>query len=125
MALGKEEIEHRFGFHKATVEGENATLPRHRDVRVKFREFAEYLDIMVTDGRAKSVMMTELETASMWAHKAIAEEAPLIGEAVPGDEPMLMPEPDPAHEEDPENDPAEVPVDEDSQPLGHVTDIAD
>lgn len=80
MALGKKEIEHRFGFHKATVEGENATLPRHRDVRLKFREFAEWLDVMVTDGRAKSVMFTELETASMWAHKAISEEAPLIGE---------------------------------------------
>jgi hypothetical protein len=80
MALGKQEIEHRFGFHKATIEGENATLPRHRDVRLKFREFAEFLDIMVTDSRAKSVMMTELESASMWAHKAIAENAPLIGE---------------------------------------------
>jgi hypothetical protein len=80
MALGKEEIEERFGFHKATIEGENATLPRHKDVRIKFREFAEWLDIMVTDGRAKSVMFTELETCSMWAHKAIAEEAPLIGE---------------------------------------------
>jgi len=80
MALGKKEIEERFGFHKATVEGENATLPRHKDVRIKFREFAEWLDIMVTDGRAKSVMFTELETCSMWAHKAIAEEAPLIGE---------------------------------------------
>jgi hypothetical protein len=79
-SVGAVEIEHRFGFHKATIEGENATLPRHRDVRLKFREFAEFLDIMVTDSRAKSVMMTELESASMWAHKAIAENAPLIGE---------------------------------------------
>lgn len=80
MALGKEEIENRFGFHKATLEGPEATLPRHRDVRMKFREFAEFLDIMVTDSRAKSVMFTELENASMWAHKAIAENAPLVGE---------------------------------------------
>lgn len=80
MALGKEEIENRFGFHKATLEGPEATLPRHRDVRLKFREFAEFLDIMVTDSRAKSVMFTELENASMWAHKAIAENAPLVGE---------------------------------------------
>lgn len=80
MALGKEEIENRFGFHKATVEGPEATLPRHRDVRLKFREFAEFLDIMVTDSRAKSVMFTELENAAMWAHKAIAENAPLVGE---------------------------------------------
>lgn len=80
MALGKEEIERRFGFHKATIEGENATLPRHKDIRLKFREFAEFLDVMVVDSRSKSVMMTELETTSMWAHKAVAEEAPLIGE---------------------------------------------
>lgn len=78
--LGKDEIEHRFGFHKATVEGENATLPKHRDVRLKFREFAEFLDQLAPEGRAKSVMFTELENASMWAHKAIAEMAPAVRE---------------------------------------------
>lgn len=80
MALGAEEIEHRFGFHKATIEGENATLPKHRDVRLKFREFAEFLDSVAPEGRAKSVMFTELENASMWAHKAIAETAPVVNE---------------------------------------------
>lgn len=80
MALGPEEIEHRFGFHKATVEGENATLPKHRDTRVAFRDFAEFLDQVLPDGRAKSVAFTELENASMWAHKAIAEGAPLVRE---------------------------------------------
>lgn len=78
--LGKEEIEHRFGFHKATIEGANATLPKHRDVRILFREFAERLDEILDDGRAKSVAFTELENASMWTHKAIAENAPLISE---------------------------------------------
>jgi hypothetical protein len=75
--LSMHEIEHRFGFHKATVEGENATLPKHRELRLKFREFAEYLEEMLPDGRAKSVAFTELENASMWAHKSIAELAPL------------------------------------------------
>ena len=78
--LGPEEIEHRFGFHKATTEGENATLPKHRDTRLKFREFAEWLDEVLPDGRAKSVAMTKLEDASMWSHKAIAELAPSIRE---------------------------------------------
>lgn len=78
--LGSEEIEHRFGFHKATIEGTNATLPKHRDVRLKFREFAEFLDNLLPDGRAKSVAMTELENASMWSHKAIAETAPVVSE---------------------------------------------
>lgn len=78
--IGKEEIEHRFGFHKATVEGENATLPKHRDTRLKFREFAEWLDEVLPEGRAKAVAFTELENASMWSHKAIAETAPVVRE---------------------------------------------
>jgi len=78
--LNTEEIEHRFGFHKATIEGANATLPKHRDTRLKFREFAEFLAATLPDGRAKAVMFTELESASMWAHKAIAETAPVISE---------------------------------------------
>lgn len=80
MAFGVEEIEHRFGFHKATIEGPNATLPKHRDTRLKFREFAEWLDETLPEGRAKSVAFTELENASMWCHKAIAELAPAIRE---------------------------------------------
>ena len=80
MSLGPAEIEHRFGFHKATIEGDNATLPLHRDTRLAFREFAEFLDQTLPDGRAKSVAFTELENASMWAHKAIAETAPLVTE---------------------------------------------
>lgn len=78
--LGSEEIEHRFGFHKATTEGDNATLPRHRELRLKYREFAEMLDEVLPEGRAKSVAMTELENASMWSHKSIAEQAPAVTE---------------------------------------------
>lgn len=83
-SLGAEEIEHRFGFHKATIEGDNATLPVHRDVRLLFREFAERLDALLVPGRAKSVAFTHLEDASMWSHKAIAETAPVVREA-PGE----------------------------------------
>ena len=80
VSLGPEEIENRFGFHKATIEGQNATLPVHRDVRILFREFAEKLDELLVPGRAKSVAFTELENASMWSHKAIAENAPVVRE---------------------------------------------
>ena len=83
--MGKDEIEHRFGFHKATVEGENATLPIHAQTRVNFRIFAEVMDKMLPDGRAKSVFFTELENASMWAHKSIAELSPLIEEPFDGE----------------------------------------
>lgn len=78
--LSKQEIENRFGFHKGTIEGENATAPKHSELRKKFREFAEMLDEVLPDGRAKSVAFTELENASMWSHKAIAETAPLVEE---------------------------------------------
>lgn len=78
--LSPAEIENRFGFHKATVEGSSATLPRHRDTRILFREFAEELDKILPVGRARSVAFTELESASMWAHKAIAEQAPVVHE---------------------------------------------
>lgn len=79
-SLGETEIEHRFGFHKATIEGHNATLPKHRDVRILFREFAAQLDAIAPEGRAKSIAFTNLETASMWFHKAIAETAPAVAE---------------------------------------------
>lgn len=80
MTLGPEEIEFRFGFHKGTTEGPNATAPQHADLRVKFRDFAELLDVVLPESRAKALTMTQLETTAMWAHKAIAEQAPLSKE---------------------------------------------
>lgn len=79
-SLGAEEIEKRFGFHKATIEGANATAPQHKDLREEFKQFATILDSYLPKGRAKSVALTELESASMWAHKAIAETAPVTKE---------------------------------------------
>lgn len=78
--IGSNEIEHRFGFHKATVEGDNATLPRHRDTRVAFKTFAELLDSRLPDSREKSLVFTALQEASMWSHCAIAMDAPLVTE---------------------------------------------
>lgn len=80
MALGYKEIENRFGFHKATIEGDDATKPQHADIRAAFKDFAEYLDACLPDGRYKTLMEDDLERASMWSHKAVAETAPLIGE---------------------------------------------
>lgn len=75
--IGTAEIENRFGTHKATIEGPNATLPKHVDLRQEFKDFASYLDVVLPAGRLKSLAFTELEVASMWSHKAIAESAPL------------------------------------------------
>lgn len=86
ISVGKKEIENRFGFHKATIEGQEATLPKHKSLRLVFREFAEYLDGILIDGRAKEVAFERLEDASMWSHKAVAELSPLIGEDRDNDE---------------------------------------
>lgn len=75
--LGPDEIEHRFGYHKAVIEGENATLPVHQQLRINFRLFAEILDVMVPNSREKSLFFEHLEIASMYAHKAVAGTAPL------------------------------------------------
>lgn len=80
MALTKHEIESRFGFHKATLEGPNATAPKHAELRLLFKEFVEAIDERIPDGRYKSLMLTDLENASMWSHKAIAEHAPLASD---------------------------------------------
>ena len=84
--VGKEEIRNRFGFHKASIEGPNATGPKHHDLRLAFIDFAEYLDSVLPDqqtpnGRSvKDVAFERLEDASMWSHKAIAETAPIVVE---------------------------------------------
>jgi hypothetical protein len=77
MPLGPDEIESRFGFHKATIEGANATKPIHAQLRYAFKDFARMLDEVLPDGRNKSLTMTHLEDSSMRAHKAIAETAPI------------------------------------------------
>lgn len=86
ISLGPEEIESRFGFHKATIEGSEATVPKHANLRIKFREFANFLDEVLPNGRYKKLMEAALEMASMWAHKAIAQTAPILGETTPSTE---------------------------------------
>lgn len=77
MALTEHDIESRFGFHKAAIEGVNATKPIHAEVRALFKAFVGKLDELMPDGRYCSLALTELENASMWAHKSVAESAPL------------------------------------------------
>lgn len=66
--LSDDEVEKRFGRSKANIESP-ANQAFHVKIRSKFVEMANWLDDNLPDGRAKSVMFTELETASMWAHK--------------------------------------------------------
>lgn len=70
--LDDKEITRRFGHHKASIEGPNPDEETHQRIRTWFMGLAEELDEILPDGRGKSVMFTELETASMWAHKTLA-----------------------------------------------------
>lgn len=72
--LPDEEIRNRFGYHA----GNTVTMPKHADVRARFIEMCTFLDEILPAGRAKSVAFTELESAAMWANKAIAEMAPVV-----------------------------------------------
>lgn len=73
--LGKQEIVNRFGHHDAAIEGPNPNEEVHKDVRALFVDLATKLDVLLPEGRGKSVMFTELESASMWAHKTLAQRA--------------------------------------------------
>lgn len=86
MPLGIKEIENRFGFHKATIEGPNATNKMHTDLRHAFKIFANILDEVLPEGETETeieyrkLAFNSLEMSSMWAHKGIAQTAPLIKE---------------------------------------------
>lgn len=73
MPVGKEDILNRFGYHPGT----GVTIPRHERVREAYIAFAEFLDDVLPDGRAKSTSFTNLQQSSMWANFAVAELAPL------------------------------------------------
>lgn len=77
-AVDRAELENRFGFHPATDE----TRELHQQVRTSFIEFTEELIGILPEGREKSLVLTHLEEASMWANAAIARNlAPLkLGE---------------------------------------------
>jgi len=79
-SIGREEIENRFGFHKATIEGPNATTAVHRDIRRLFVELAVQLDALLPHGRGKAYAFTMLQTAAMWMHFSVAEQAPVVDE---------------------------------------------
>lgn len=78
ISIGRDEIENRFGFHKASLEGPEATGPVHRDIRRLFVELGMQLDALLPPGRGKATAFTQLQDASMWMHWAVAEQDPLV-----------------------------------------------
>lgn len=66
--IGDEELASRFTYHPP--KGDQAE--RYGHIRDKARVLALYLDEHVPDSREKSLAITHLEEAVMWANAAIA-----------------------------------------------------
>lgn len=64
-----EDLENRFAFHPANTE-EKKNL--HGSIRVHCLVLAKYINERVPEGREKSLAITHLEEAMMWANAGIA-----------------------------------------------------
>ena len=72
--VGKEELDKRFTYH-APKPGQ---VQRYIEIREMAKAFAEVIDSLCPDSREKSLAMTKLEEAGMWANAAIARNEVII-----------------------------------------------
>lgn len=72
--MDKTELENRFKFHSPKDENTKAA---HEDVRHHCLTLATHLNILVLDGREKSLAITHLEEVMMWANTGIARNGNL------------------------------------------------
>lgn len=63
------DIDNRFDYHPPK---DDETRQAHETVRAELRAVAYALDSLCPDGREKSLAITKLEEAMMWANAAIA-----------------------------------------------------
>lgn len=97
-----EEIEHRFGYHRATfpkgydptngdqrlvdfygvkdAEGNVATAAIHAVVREVYTNAAKAITHAVPAGRELALALTALQESAMWANAGVAMQSPLIRE---------------------------------------------
>lgn len=66
--LGFDEINRRLGYHAATDE----TVPQFESNRAHAINLALYWDDHLPDGREKSLALTAIQEALMWANAAVA-----------------------------------------------------
>lgn len=64
------DIDNRFSFHPATPENGKGII--HDGIREEFKSFAHRMNGTLPDGREKSLVITHLEEAMMWANAGIA-----------------------------------------------------
>jgi len=68
MGIGFEEINRRMGYHPATAD----TIPQFERNRHEAISLADMWDQWLPDGREKSLALTALQEALMWANAAVA-----------------------------------------------------
>lgn len=66
--MSKDAIENNFSYH-APKDGQPE---KYEEIRGKGGEFARLIDGLCPDSREKSLAMTKLEEATMWANASIA-----------------------------------------------------
>lgn len=66
--MDKRAIDNNFSYHAPTGDQPE----RYEAIRSKVRECAHLVDELCPDSREKSLAMTKLEEASMWANASIA-----------------------------------------------------
>lgn len=67
--MDDQELRHRFKYHPPKDDGVKA---QHEEVREHCTELAEWINVKLPEGREKSLVITHLEEAMMWANAAIA-----------------------------------------------------
>ena len=66
--LARRDVNERFRFHPAT----SATGPKHEEIRDKHRELALWVLANLPDSRERSLALTALQEAMMWANAGVA-----------------------------------------------------
>lgn len=69
--MTNEEIDHRFTYHPP--EGK-AQVQKYTELRAGARGFAKLVNKHCPDGREKSLAITKIEEAVMWANASVARE---------------------------------------------------
>lgn len=62
------DLDRLFDYHAP----DETTIVTHRDVRRINKAYAAEILSLIPDGREKALFLTSLETASFWAHAALA-----------------------------------------------------
>jgi len=68
MSTDNKDIHNRLAFHP----GNETTIPLHEGIRLKSEALAQHYDKVLPDSREKSLALTNLQQAAMWANASIA-----------------------------------------------------